>query len=138
MYQIPYEMTKRFMSDLIKAKNLPIFENLFSHFKDDMTRYEAKIALVMNQIPLMNKATAGKFMKIIEVVLQQPASNSIFKNNINPMRVGLMLYRLLVDMEEEHNYSEHSTEIMKEQLSSQIKAALEIYTDPEDMMKLVE
>ena len=83
------------MSDLIKAKYLSIFDNLFTHFKDDPARYEAKIALVLNFVPLMNKNTAGRFMKIIEGVLQLPANNSIFKNNINPMRVGLMLYMVL-------------------------------------------
>ena len=53
-YAIAYEITKRFMSDLIKAKYLPIFDTLFSHFKDDNTRYEAKLALMLIQMPLMN------------------------------------------------------------------------------------
>jgi hypothetical protein len=37
-------------------------------------------------------------MKTIEGVLNEPASNSIFKNNLNPMRVGLMLYRVLEEV----------------------------------------
>ena len=55
MYDIAYEVTKRFMSDLLKAKHLPIFEQLFSHFAEDTTRYEAKLAIMLNCMPLMNK-----------------------------------------------------------------------------------
>ena len=43
----------------------------------------------------MNKNLAARFMKIIEQILNEPAKRSIFKNNINPLRVGLMLYRVL-------------------------------------------
>jgi len=95
LYNIAYEMTKRFMSDLLKAKYLPIFELLFGHFAMDTTRYEAKLALMLNCMPLMNRKIAARFMKIIEVVLTEPASNSVFRNNINPLRTSLMLYRVL-------------------------------------------
>lgn len=54
------------MSDLLKAKYLPIFDNLFQHFVSDTSRYEAKLALMMNVMPLMNKNIAARFMKIIE------------------------------------------------------------------------
>ena len=30
MFEIPYEVTIRFMSDLIKAGNLPVFDGLFA------------------------------------------------------------------------------------------------------------
>ena len=30
-YQITYEVSKRFLSDLLKAPNLPIFDTLFTH-----------------------------------------------------------------------------------------------------------
>jgi hypothetical protein len=98
MFDIPYEVTKRFMSDLLKAKYLPVFDGLFSQFKEDTSRYEAKLALLTNCMPLMNKSIAAKFMKIIESVLQEPASNSFLKNNTNPLRCGLMLYRFLVEV----------------------------------------
>lgn len=57
------------MSDLIKAKYLPIFDTLFSHFNDDMTRYEAKLAFMLKCMPLMNKSGSARFMKTIEGVL---------------------------------------------------------------------
>ena len=94
-YHIAYEITKRFMSDLSKAKYLPIFDTLFTHFKDDSGRYEAKLALMLNCMPLMNKQSSVRFMKTIEETLNLSANKSIFKKNINPLRVGLLLYRVL-------------------------------------------
>jgi len=37
-------------------------------------------------------------MKLMEQMLNEPASNSIFRNNINPLRVGLILYRVLEEV----------------------------------------
>lgn len=69
LFHIPYEITMRFMSDLLKAKHLPIFDGLFNQFNEDTSRYEAKLALIKNCLPLMNKSLAARFMKIIESVL---------------------------------------------------------------------
>ena len=55
MYELAYEVTKRFMSDLLKSKNLPIFDQLFNQFAEDPTRYEAKLAIMLNCMPLMNR-----------------------------------------------------------------------------------
>ena len=44
---------------------------------------------------MMNKNLATRFMKIIEVILKEPADKSIFSNNINPIRVGLILFRVI-------------------------------------------
>ena len=94
-YEVAYEISKRFMSDLIKATHLNIFEQLFMQFQNDFSRYEAKIAIMLNLYPMMNLRNATHFMKIIEEVIQNKPNESIFMKNINPMRVGLMLYRLV-------------------------------------------
>ena len=44
---------------------------------------------------MMNRNVATRLMKVIEGVLQEPSDNSILKNNINPLRVGLMFYRVI-------------------------------------------
>jgi len=54
-YNITYEIVTRFMSDLLKAKYLPIFDRLFQQFQDDTSRYEAKLVLMLKSMPLMNK-----------------------------------------------------------------------------------
>ena len=74
---------------------MPIFETLINQFYTDTSRYEAKLSIMMNYIPLMSKEMANQFMKVIEQILQFDSSNSIFTKNINPLRVSLMLYRVI-------------------------------------------
>jgi hypothetical protein len=40
----------------------------------DTSRYEAKLGVFINYIPLMNKDIAEKFMKTIEQILKFPVS----------------------------------------------------------------
>lgn len=137
-FEITYDITKRFMSDLLKAKHLPIFDSLFAQLVEDPSRYEAKIQVIKNCLPLMNKQIAARFMKVIEIVLQEPASESIFKHNINPLRIGLMLFKLIDDVQKEHGYSINSTKIMKETLTDQLVKVLDFYKDPDELMILIE
>ena len=73
-YSITYEVSKRFMPDFLKQKNLPIFDILFQHFDDDPSRYEAKLALMINVMPFMNKVLAIRFMKLMERIISLPAN----------------------------------------------------------------
>ena len=109
IYSIAYEVTKRFLSDLLKAAHLPIFDTFFSHLQDDTSRYEAKIGLIFNCIPLMNRGVATRLMKVIDRVIQEPSDNHILRNNINPLRVGLMFYRAIDEIQIAFAYSEHSS-----------------------------
>ena len=93
-YDIAYEVLKRFFSDMLKAKELPIFETLFMQMENSK-RYEAKIAVALVALPLMKRKMAFKLMKMLLGLLEAPAQDSILRNNINPLRVGLMLYRLI-------------------------------------------
>ena len=137
-YNVAYEVTKRFLSDLLKSKHLPIFDTLFNHLMEDTSRYEAKIVLIINCLPLMNRTVATRLMKLFEIVLEEPASNSILKNNINPLRVGLLIYRVLHLIQKKFSYSEHSSKLMKETICHQIVKTLEMYNDPDELMMMVE
>lgn len=137
-YHIAYEVTKRFLGDLLKTKYLPIFDSIFTHCEEYTTCYEAKIAVLLNCIPLMNRKIAARIMKIFESVLNEAASNSVLKKNINPLRVGLMLYRLIDTIQNTFGYSEHTSKLMKELLSGQMRSVLEMYNDPDELMVLVE
>ena len=137
-YHVAYEVTKRFLGDLLKTKYLPIFDSIFTHFEEYTTCYEAKLAVLFNCLPLMNRKIAAWIMKILESVLNEPASNSVLKKNINPLRVGLMLYRLIDTIQNDFGYSKHTSDLMKELLSEQMRNVLEMYNDPDELMVLVE
>ena len=86
----------------------------------------------------MTRKLAGRIMKTFEGVLNEPAANSILKKNINPLRVGLMLYRLIDDLQAQFGYSEHTSRLMQELLSDSLRKVLEMYNDPDALMVLVE
>ena len=44
-------------------------------------------------------------MKVIEEMLNEPAQNSAFVKNLNPIRVGLNLYRVVDSVADSFNYS---------------------------------
>ena len=60
-------------------------------------------------------------MKTMEIMIAEPASNHILKKNLNPLRTGLILYRVLDEVQKEYAYSPHSTAILKENLSDMIR-----------------
>jgi hypothetical protein len=104
-YDIGFECARIFLADLLLVPYLACFDVLGDHFKNDLSKYEVKIALLQRLRPFMKKAQAEKIMKIFEEVLSEPAENSIFRQNINPLRVGLTLYKLIDDIQIEFGYS---------------------------------
>jgi hypothetical protein len=94
---------------LLKINYLPVFEILQDQFRFDMSKYEVKIALVQKLKPFMKKYQAEELMEIFDVVLKKPANESIFKQNINPLRVGLTMFKLIDDIQHEFNYSSFSS-----------------------------
>ena len=44
-------------------------------------------------------------MKIMDETLSLPADYNIFKYNINPLRMGLLLYKIINDISLSFNYS---------------------------------
>lgn len=103
-----------------------------------MSKYEVKIALVQKLKPFMKKYQAEAMMEIFDEVLRKPANESIFKQNINPLRVGLNLFKLIDDVMLEFNYSSFSSGAMKDMITVQIVKILEIYKEPEEMIPLME
>ena len=77
-------------------------------------------------------------MKIFEEVLSEPAENSIFRQNINPLRVGLTLYKLIDDIKVEFAYSQYTSQFMKNKIESQLKSTIDVYKDPNEIINLME
>ena len=86
----------------------------------------------------MKRYQAEAFMEIFDQVLKKPANESIFKQNINPLRVGLTMFKLIDDIQKEFNYSSFSSATMKSLITDQIIKILEIYKEPEEMIPLME
>ena len=128
-YHIAYETLKAFNRDVVKYTPPPSFVSLFEKMKNTL-RYEAKVAVAMEACPLMSKREAFELMRIIIEIIDEPASNSILRNNINPLRVSLMVYRLISEIKDTHQYSAHTSKVVCDKLSDQIVIMLDTQIDP--------
>jgi len=66
-----------------------------------------KLALVEKLMPVITKNQAFQLMKVLEEVIGNDASASIFRANINPLRLGLQLYKLIDDIASTFGYSQY-------------------------------
>lgn len=89
-------------------------------------------------MPLLRRQDAFDLMKILIEVIDEPASNSFLRNNINPLRVGLLLYRLIAECVEIFGYSTHTASIMQESIEEKLVAVLEMYVEPLEVQRMIE
>ena len=130
-YDISYEIIVSFYQTLEQVAYLHVFEVLTSHFKTDLSRYEVKLILLQKLIPLMKKSQADAIMKVFETVLEEtPPEESLFKMNINPVRVGLSFYKTVDDITSAFGYSQYCAAQMKNKLTEQMVQILDIYKEP--------
>jgi hypothetical protein len=55
-YDIAYEIAIAFLSDLLHINYMPVFDIIQDQLKNDMSRYEVKIALLQKLKPFMKRA----------------------------------------------------------------------------------
>lgn len=93
---------------------------LLSQMKNNMLLYEIKLTLLQKLMPLMKTQEANNLMKTFDEVLDYPADQSIFRMNINPLRVGLLLYKTISDIHNMFGYSLYCTTLMQDKIINQI------------------
>ena len=74
----------------------------------------------------------------MEDTLGMPADFSIFKYNINPLRLGLLLYKTIDDIQKTFNYSKYVTKQLLSKIDEQLVKVLDIYHSPEEMVPIME
>ena len=106
--------------------------------RNDTSHYEIKMAILHSLMPSLQKSIVEVLFKRLLEVLAEPAENSIFKRNINPLRTGLILYKLVDDLQEHFNISEYTVEQIHLSLNNQLVAMLDSYHEPDEFLFLVE
>jgi hypothetical protein len=69
-------------------------------------------------------------MSIFENILGEPPNNSIFRNNINPFRVGTIFISVLDDIQKRFSQNKYSCDKLKQQLMKNIFEIFSLYHDP--------
>lgn len=86
----------------------------------------------------MSRKQGFKLLKILEEVVDEPYENSIFYRNINPIRVGLMLYKLITDLHIKLQTSDGVTLSVLNKVRGKLVSIMEIYKDSEKVIPLFE
>ena len=76
-------------------------------------------------------------MQVIEDILGNDAEDSIFKYNINPLRLGLMIIKTAHDIRYEYTYSEGCIARIQDNIEDQLVSILDTYTNIEDIEPLM-
>ena len=137
-YDIAVEFMKEYKSEILKFKNLKVLDRFFEHFETDPTKYEAKIYLLTLLMPSMSRKQAFTILKVLESVIDETYENSVFYRNNNPIRVGLMLYKLLDDLHKKLDTSDGVTNSLKSLIKEKLLSVIEIYKDSEKVIPLFE
>lgn len=69
-------------------------------------------------------------MSIFENILGEPPNNSIFRNNINPFRVGTIFISVLDDIQIRFIQNKYSCDKLKQQIMKNIFEIFSLYHDP--------
>ena len=65
---------------------------------------------------IMDDRQAYQLFRILQKILETPAERSIFVHNINPVMLGLKLYRLLDDLNKQFECPKHAVDLLKQKL----------------------
>ena len=120
----------------MKTKQFPFFVTLMDKMSE-VTFYESKIELILIATPIMTRQEAFNLMRIIVMVVDEHAHDSIYRKNIAPVRVGLLLYKLIDEVTRTFGYSEPSANGLKQKVSETLISILDIYIDPKESHKLL-
>ena len=62
----------------------------------------------------------------------------MLKNNLNPIRASLNLYRIVDDVQNNFNFSQFTSEQLKTDIIQKIVQVLGVYQEPDDLINLLE
>ena len=99
-----------FREEILNYIYFPVFDVLLPLFRTELGHYEVKLNILQILIPIMKKNNVEKLFRYVSEVLSEPSDQSIFKHNLNPFRVGLILYKVIWDLQDHFNYSQFTAE----------------------------
>lgn len=134
---ITYELVVRNINDLSRMGYLYFLDTLISTFKVDKEMMEVKLAIVAVLIPYMSNMQTVNFMKTIETMLEDPPEESLMRVNLNPLRVCMIMYKVIDDIQHQVQYSSYATKVIKEKIKKLCIQFLELYENPEQILQLV-
>ena len=102
LFDVSCEIALTFIRDMHEMTNFVGLEQLINQFVESRGKYESKIHLVDLLLPAFTQAQCEKFLKQLTIVIKDSGEGSIFLHNMSPFRLGLMLYKLVNDIQNKY------------------------------------
>ena len=77
-------------------------------------------------------------MEVADKIVNQPSVNSIFTRNINPLRLGFVLYETIDRIEKSTDYSPYHCRVLKMKIGEQLMMIMETFKNPSDLFPIME
>ena len=102
-YDITLVTIIKFQKELNDVEIIPFLYILETKLESEYSKYEIKLQLLQQAIPLIKKQQAQRIVLILKNTLDLKPSESIFLKNINPLRLGLIFYSVIEDFKRKFN-----------------------------------
>ena len=97
-FDVCCNIASNFQGEILQIQQFPIFDVLLEKCKDS-DKFEAKLFMLELLRTRMKVRDAENFFKVFEKTINEN-DFYIFRSNINPIRCGLCLYKMIDDLEQ--------------------------------------
>jgi hypothetical protein len=137
-YDVACEFMKEYKLEILKLKTLKAVDYLMKQMDGDPTKYEAKVYLATLLMPCMSRVQGQELTKILESMVSQSYEKNVFYKNINPIRTGLMVYKLVHDLHYHCDTADGVTTNLKQTVKEKLIGVVQTYKDAEAIIPLFE
>jgi hypothetical protein len=136
-YVVTLECLHFYQSTISRMPYLSFFVEFLQDI-EDVTLFEIKIRIITEVLPFIKRKQVEDLMDTMQKIINLPTHKSIITVNLNPIRCAFLLYKLINDIEYEKGYSGYVCNRMREQVENKIVSCIESFTDPADLVPLIE
>lgn len=120
LYFVTYNAIHLFTDEIQEMKMTNYISIILNHLRRDPAWLEIKLILVHLVIDEMNYQNARAFIQTAKLLIQEGPYESYLKHNLNPIRVALMLYKTIDDINNRFGFSKNLILQLQERICEQL------------------
>mmetsp|Transcript_27176 Transcript_27176/g.41355 ORF Transcript_27176/g.41355 Transcript_27176/m.41355 type:complete len:179 (-) Transcript_27176:2259-2795(-) len=137
-FDVASEIASTFLSTILKFYSLAAIDTLIEQVKSNPKKAEARIFLASQLIPIISRKQGEKLCLAMQEILGESSENSLYRFNVNPFKLSLMLYRLADDLCDKYSQLEFLTDSMKETLRDQMLKIMSTFGGHREIVPIIE
>jgi hypothetical protein len=113
-YVVTLECCEMFAEEISRLPYLSFFAEILSDMESSVALFEIKLRIMQKILPFLKRKQIEALVDVLSRIIDLPARESIYCNNLNPLRCGLLLYQLFKDLEAEKGFSPYTCSQIRE------------------------